>query len=245
MSTTTHIPDNDNRLISGFDTLLVPQGMEYKAVCQGIGKNKQKIKIISIPVGIKPVSNFLQQWQQQPEFLDKLPKGLILMGLGGSLSPNYSVGDVILYRDCGLMEYSQESAGQCDHFLTNWVFQELGNTTFLGRGITSDRVISSAQEKLLLGARYQADVVDMEGIALLNWSRQWDIPVAMIRIISDNCQQDLPDLTDAFRADGSLQPLILARQMLKNPSNSIHLIRSSLKSLEVLKEVASKLIVDR
>ncbi|MGB5772493.1 MAG: purine phosphorylase, partial [Crocosphaera sp.] len=135
-------------------------------------------------------------------------------------------------------------AGQCDHFLTKWVFQQLGNTTFWGRGITSDRVVCSAQKKLLLGQKYQADVVDMEGFALLNWSQQWGIPVAMIRVISDNCQQDLPDLTEAFGADGSLQPLILARQMLKNPSNSIHLIQSSLKSLQVLKETARKLIVD-
>ncbi|MDJ0597304.1 MAG: purine phosphorylase [Crocosphaera sp.] len=241
MLSRTHSHYNPNPQNPGFDTVLVPQGMEYKAVFQGMETNQSKLKIIAIPAGIQPLTKFLEQWQQTPDFLDKLPQGLILMGLGGSLSQNYSVGDVILYKKCGLMDYSQESKGQCNQFLTERLFKQLGNRTFIGKGITSDRVICSAQEKLLLGQKYQADVVDMEGYALLNWSQKLNIPVAMIRVISDGCKQDLPDLTNAFAENGSIQPLILARQMLKNPSNSIHLIRSSLKSLQVLKEVAKKI----
>ncbi|MDJ0580729.1 purine phosphorylase [Crocosphaera sp.] len=239
MLSRTHSHYNPNDQNPSFATVLVPQGMEYQAVYQGIGINKSKFKIIAIPAGIQPLTNFLEQWQQSPNFLDKISQRLILMGLGGSLSLNYSVGDVILYKKCGLMDYSQESKGSCDQFLTNALFQQLGNMTIIGEGISSDRIICSAEEKLLLGKKYQADVVDMEGYALLNWSDKLNIPVAMIRVISDGCQQDLPDLTDAFMEDGSLQPLILARQMLKNPSNSIHLIRSSLKSLQVLQEVAN------
>ncbi|EAZ90213.1 5'-methylthioadenosine/S-adenosylhomocysteine nucleosidase family protein [Crocosphaera chwakensis] len=241
MLSRSHSHYNPNPQNPSFDTVLVPQGMEYKTVFQGMGKNKSKFKIIPIPVGIQPLTNFLEQWQQTPDFLNKVHQGLILMGLGGSLSKNYSVGDVILYKKCALIDDSQENKGQYDQFLTDKLFQKLGNSTFIGKGITSDRVICSAQEKILLGKKYQADVVDMEGYALLNWSQKLGISVAMIRVISDNCQQDLPNLTKAFREDGTLQPLILARQMLKNPSNSIHLIRSSLKSLQVLKEVANKI----
>ena len=241
MLSRTHSHYNPNSFNPSFDTVLVPQGMEYKAVVSEIAKNQSKIKTIAIPAGIEPFKRFLEQWQQSTDFLNKLPQGLILMGLGGSLSPSYSVGDVILYRDCGLINNSQEEWRYCNQFLSKWVFEQLGNTKFWGRGITSDHIICSAKEKLLLGKKYQADVVDMEGMSLLNWSQQWDIPVAMIRVISDSCQQDLPDLRDAFNTDGSLQPLILARQMLKNPSNSIHLIRSSLKSLRVLKEVANQI----
>ncbi|MDJ0659090.1 MAG: purine phosphorylase [Crocosphaera sp.] len=241
MLSRTHSHYNPNPQNLGFDTVLVPQGTEYKAVSQGIAKNPLNLKIIAIPAGIKPLNNFLEKWQQTPEFLNKVPKGLILMGLGGSLSLNYAVGDVILCQECALMDDSQESKGQCNQFLAESLFKQLGSRTFIGKGITSDRVICSAQEKLLLGRKYQADVVDMESYALLNWSQKLGIPVAMIRVISDGCQQDLPDLTKAFKEDGSLQPLILARKMLKNPSNSIHLIRSSLKSLQVLREVANKI----
>ena len=241
MLSRTHSYYNPNSENPNFDNILVPQGMEYKAVCQGMDKNRSNIKIIAIPAGIEPLTKFLQQWQQTPNFLNKVPQGLILMGLGGSLSLNYAVGDVILCQECALMDDSQESKGQCNQFLTESLFKQLRNSTFIGKGITSDRVICSAKEKLLLGQKYQADMVDMEGYALLNWSQKLGIPVAMIRVISDGCQQDLPDLTEAFKEDGSLQPLILARQMLRNPSNSIHLIRSSLKSLRVLREVANKI----
>ncbi len=241
MLSRTHSHYNPNPQNPGFDTVLVPKGREYKAVAAGLGKKNSKLRIIAIPAGIKPLTNFLKQWQQSPEFLNKVPKGLILIGLGGSLSQSYAVGDVILCQNCVLMGDSQESKGQCNQFLTERLFKQLRNVTSLGKGITSDRVICSAQEKLLLGQKYQADVVDMEGYALLNWSENLNIPVAIIRVISDGCQQDLPDLTGAFREDGSLQPLILARQMLKNPSNSIHLIRSSLKSLQVLKEVSQNI----
>ncbi len=244
MLSRSHSHYNPNAQNPGFDTVLAPKGMEYKTVRQGMGKNQAKFQIIAIPVGINPLTNFLEQWQQRPDFLNKVPKGLILMGLGGSLSKKYSVGDVILYKKCGLMDDSQENKGQCNQFLTKRLFQQLGNSTFIGKGITSDRVICSAQEKLLLGKKYQADVVDMEGYALLNWSQKLGMPVAMIRVISDNCEQDLPNLTKAFREDGSLQPFMLARQMLKKPSNSIHLIQSSLKSLQVLKEVAYKITQD-
>lgn len=140
------------------------------------------------------------------------------------------------------MDYSQENKGSCDQFLTERLFKQLGNKTIIGEGISSDRIICSAEEKLLLGKKYQADVVDMEGYALLNWSEKLNIPVAMIRVISDGCQQDLPDLTGAFTEDGSLRPFIIARQMLTNPSNSIHLISSSLRSLQVLKEVSNKIL---
>ncbi|MGK7878870.1 MAG: purine phosphorylase, partial [Crocosphaera sp.] len=206
MLSRTHSHYNPNDKNPSFDTVLVPQGMEYQAVCKGVDKNKSKLKIIAIPAGIQPLINFLEQWQQTPNFLDKIPERLILMGLGGSLSLNYSVGDVILCKKCGLMDYSQESRGSCDQFLTERLFTQLGNSTIIGEGISSDRIICSAEEKLLLGKKYQADVVDMEGYALLNWGDKLNIPVAMIRVISDGCQQDLPDLTGAFAEDGSLQP---------------------------------------
>ncbi|MEA5508828.1 purine phosphorylase [Crocosphaera sp. UHCC 0190] len=222
-------------------TLLVPQGMEYQAVCRGIKQTSANLEIIAIPVGIQPVTEFLTRWQQTTEFLNKLPMGLMVMGLGGSLSPKYRVGDVVLYRDCGDIQAKQEQWYQCDAVLSELVFQGLGNQVFWGRGITSDRVICSAAEKRLLGQKYQGDVVDMEGMAVLKWCQGLGISLVMLRVISDNCQQNLPNLTAAFGENGGLQPLILAGQMLKNPSNSIHLISSSLRSLRVLEKVAKNL----
>jgi hypothetical protein len=84
-------------------------------------------------------------------------------------------------------------------------------------------------------------VVDMEGIPLLEFCDYFKIPVAMIRVISDSCKQNLPNLTPALRKDGSFNPWILTFQMSKNPLSSIHLIRSSLKGLKTLKQVSKYL----
>ncbi|MEM8777709.1 MAG: purine phosphorylase [Cyanobacteria bacterium P01_G01_bin.49] len=233
MLSRTHSLDQINSLIGPIDTLLVPQGMEYRAVCQGIGTSQGNLKLMPIPVGRQPVSNYLNQWQHQ------LPRGIMLMGLGGSLSQKYRVGDLVLYRDCGDLQEQQWYS--CDYQLSELVFQKVGNRVSWGRGITSDRVISLAEEKCRLGEKYHADIVDMEGIAILNWCRSLDIPLVMLRVISDSCQQDLPDLTAAFDRDGNLSPLKLTYQLLKNPPNSIHLIRSSLQSLMTLQKLAKDL----
>ncbi|NQZ65547.1 MAG: purine phosphorylase, partial [Crocosphaera sp.] len=82
MSSTEYHSYNSNSETPSFDTILVPQGMEYKTVCQGIGKNLAKLNVIAIPAGIQPLTKFLKQWQQFPNFFDKVPQGLILMGLG-------------------------------------------------------------------------------------------------------------------------------------------------------------------
>ena len=102
--------------------------------------------------------------------------------------------------------------------------------------------MSSAKEKQTLGETYKADVIDMEGMALLNWSRKWNISVVIVRVISDSCQQDLPDLRNVFGIGGNLRYFYLAFQMIKKPLLSIHFIYSSLKSLNVLRKIIKQLI---
>ncbi|XHU95180.1 MAG: hypothetical protein JJP05_05250 [cyanobacterium endosymbiont of Rhopalodia gibba] len=228
------------------DMILVPQGAEYKAVCEGFRAVKQfgtKIKIIPIPAGLLPFKHYLKQWQQIHEFVNHSPKGILLMGLGGSLSPNYQAGDKILYEKCCLISKDTFPPPwqTCDVNLGNLVYHHLNKEIIRGKAVTSDHIISSAEEKWQLGRRYQADVVDMEGIPLLEFCNYLKIPVAMIRVISDGFQQDLPNLTPALEEDGSLNPWKLTFQMSKNPLSSIHLIRSSLKGLKTLKQVSKDL----
>lgn len=233
-------------LANYIDMILVPQGVEYKVVCEGFREVKQfnhKIKIIQIPAGLLPFKAYLEQWQQIHEFADYPPKGILLMGLGGSLSPKYQVGDKILYQKCCLISNNTLPLlwQTCDVNLGNLVCHYLDKKIIRGKGVTSDHIISSAEEKLKVGQRYQADVVDMEGIPLLEFCDYFKIPVAMIRVISDSCKQNLPHLTPALRKDGSFNPWILTFQMSKNPLSSIHLIRSSLKGLKTLKQVSKYL----
>ncbi|MEH2172670.1 5'-methylthioadenosine/S-adenosylhomocysteine nucleosidase family protein [Nostoc sp.] len=218
------------------NTILVPQGAEYKAVCRGLSGITISIPtIVAIPVGMKPLLKYLQQAQ----FLT--PKSRVLvMGICGSLSDRYTVGDIVLYQDCIYQEKQQE----CDRTFTAQLHSALStqhSALNLVNSLTSDRVIWSAAEKRHLGKTLAADVVDMEGFTALEFFNAAEVSVAMLRIVSDDCQHNIPDLTPAINSDGSLNPFPLAIAMLRQPFAATRLIRGSLIALKVLEQVTNRL----
>ena len=215
-------------------TLLVPQGAEYQAVCRGLKSCKNPPQVVAFPIGIEPVTQFLTHWQRSPEDLES---GVLVMGLCGSLTVSLRVGDRVLYESC------QNASGkiwECDPTLTAQIQQHSTETT-LARTFTSDRVISSAHKKQQLGQIHQADVVDMEGSAILAILTQAGIPVAMVRVVSDDIHHDLPDLSAAISPDGKLRSLPLALGMIRQPIAALRLIRGSLTGLRTLSEIAARL----
>lgn len=211
------------------DIIVVPQGAEYKAVCRGLNS---KQNVIPIPVGGQAVSRYLQTCQ------DKLwnPQTKVLvMGLCGSLRDRFQVGDIVLYEEC----IYETKVQQCDSSFTAELYAHLQEKVSLVKGLTSDRVICSAKEKLHLSETFKADVVDMEGFAALEFFHQAGVEVAMLRVVSDDSKHDIPDLTSAINSDGSLQPLPLAITMIRQPIAATRLIKGSLRGLKVLEEVTA------
>ena len=215
------------------NTILVPQGAEYKAVCRGLSGITDSIPtVVPIPVGMKPLLKYLQQGQ----FL--APKSRVLiMGICGSLSDRYTVGDIVLYQDCVYLEKRQE----CDRTLTAQLQSAISEKASLVKSLTSDRVIASAAEKRHLGEIFAADVVDMEGFTALEFFNAAGVAVAMVRVVSDDCQYNIPDLTPAINSDGSLNAFPLAIAMLRQPLAANRLIRGSLRALKVLEQVTNRL----
>ncbi|MBN3922734.1 phosphorylase [Nostoc sp. NMS4] len=215
------------------NTILVPQGAEYQAVCRGLrGVTGFIPTVVAIPVGMKPLLKYLQQGQ----FL--VPESRVLiMGICGSLSDRYTVGDIVLYQDCIYQGKLQE----CDRTFTAQLHSSISQKASLVKSVTSDRVISSAAEKRRLGKTLAADVVDMEGFTALEFFNPAGVSVAMLRIVSDDCQHNIPDLTPAINSDGSLNPFPLVIAMLRQPLAATRLIRGSLTALKVLEEVTNLL----
>ncbi|MEH1895678.1 MAG: phosphorylase [Nostoc sp.] len=215
------------------NTILVPQGAEYKAVCRGLsGVTGSMPTVVAIPVGMKPLLKYLQQAQVLA------PKSRVLiMGICGSLSDRYPVGDIVLYQDCVYQGKRQE----CDRTLTTQLHSCIPEKVSLVKSLTSDRVIWSAAEKRHLGETLAADVVDMEGFTALEFFNAAKVSVAMLRVVSDNCQHDIPDLTPAINSNGSLNPFPLAIGMLRQPLAATRLIRGSLTALKVLEQVTNQL----
>ncbi|QIR41193.1 phosphorylase [Tolypothrix sp. PCC 7910] len=221
--------------------ILVPQGAEYKAVCRGLSTiSSSTPKVIPIPVGIKPLTIYLRQLQANGTFLNYPETRVLIMGLCGSLSPQYPVGKIVLYENC----IYQEKVQECDRTFTAQLHSAISNqqsAPSLVKGVTSDRVICAATEKRHLGDTLGGDVVDMEGFAALEFFHPLGISVAMLRVVSDDCNHDIPNLSSAISADGSLKPLPLAITLLRQPFAATNLIRGSLKALKVLEQIPALL----
>lgn len=235
-------------------TILVPQGVEYQAVCRGLSRVQVSTELVlPIPVGPKPLTQYLETLQQTGYFLQETPS-FLLMGLCGSLTPAHSVGDIVLYQSCvqrldgETEELSASSAAgtltvtkNCDRHLTAKIYELIPQKCTFVKGVASDRVVSSAAQKRHLAQLYEADVVDMEGFAALEFLSELGIAVAMVRVVSDDCYYDIPDLTAAFSPDGVLQPLPLAMGLMRQPIAATRLIRGSLRGLKGLQEVTTLL----
>ncbi len=221
--------------------IFVPQGQEHQAVCRGISEQLSTKRpsnscstvpvVVPVPVGKAPVGEFLRTYLAAEK-----PLSVLLMGLCGSLTHQHQVGDVVVYESC------VDQAGrrwECDRALTNQLCQRFDRKPV--QAFTSDSLIHQTAAKQQIYQQSQTEVVDMEGSAALEELAGRGVAVGMIRVVSDDCQHDLPDLSAAFSPDGSLRPLPLAIGMLRQPLAAARLIQGSLKGLKILRQVSQQL----
>jgi hypothetical protein len=220
------------------DAIFVAQGPEYKSVCKGLNRVAVPTPpVFAIPMGPLLFTHYLEKWLQAGHLSNHSQPKVLLMGLCGSLSPRYSIGKALLYRSC---IYPNRKATEllCDMELTKTLQNKLQNRVFTGIGLTSDRLIYSSHEKLQLGQAYNADVVDMEGFAALEVLNHVGIAVAMVRVISDDANHNIPNLTHAFH-QGSLQALPLAMGLVRQPIAATRLVFGSLRGLRILEDLTT------
>jgi Phosphorylase superfamily len=229
--------------------IIVPQGAEYQAVCRGLRQARASRPVFPVPVGWQPLRRSLETLKR--DRLDALQPQVLVMGLCGSLSPRYPVGDSVIYQSCVAQScITQSSTDQCggpekheallcDKTLTQRL-QEILDVKQV-RALTSDRVICTPAEKQALGQAFDADVVDMEGAIALESLTQVGISVAMLRVVSDDCDHAIPNLNSALRADGSLNSLDMITQFAKEPIAAMRLIRGAIQGLNRLQAVTTSL----
>ncbi len=224
------------------EVILVPQGAEYQAVRRAISVCFP-VRIVPIPISAQPLTHYLQSWLSQSS---SYPPSVLVLGLGGSLSPDFSLGDIVIYHECCTgFEPPCLSCLACDPGLTQSMINHLNYQQKPIRAFTSDRIIDRAQEKQSLGKAYHASVVDMEGFTILSLLSPMGVAVAMVRVISDTCDRDIPNLNPAIDAQGNLQPLPLALKMSRHPLRAFRLIRGSLQALTILSKTVSQIYGDR
>jgi nucleoside phosphorylase len=214
-------------------TIIVPQGAEYHAVCRGLKKTQKAIEVIPIPIGVHYAAKLVKDdrlWQKS--------RRVIMLGLCGSLSAHHRVGDVVIYRDC---YDSQHNLREIDRNFSDLIAQRLTLPSTTVTALTSDRVICRATEKLALSKNYEATVIDMESFVYLQELQLQNIELAVVRVVSDDITGNIPDLSKAIDAEGKLRSIPTAIAMLRQPLAATRLIRGSLKGLKTLQQVTTQL----
>ena len=215
------------------NTIVVPQGAEYKAVCKGLKQAQSpNVRVITIPIGTKDVLQTLVNCSF--EFVR--PQQVLMLGLCGSLSSQYAVGERLLYQSCcnlqgDFLDLDSELTSKIQHQLM------LNPVT----GLTSDRPICLAHEKLKLAQAYTVAAVDMESYAYAHEFQRQGISLAVLRVVSDDASGNIPDLSRVINEDGGLNSGQMASSFLRKPFASIRLIRGSLSGLKQLQQVTQEL----
>lgn len=175
---------------------------------------------------------------------------LLIAGLAGGLDPALKSGDAVIYDICHdgrnhpNATTKEKSPGRdenasihCHDRVQAILFNALqtaGRRCVRGSGVVVDRIITESQQKLSLGARYQAIAADMESYDALGVCHDLGLPAAALRVISDDAGSDLPDFNWAAEADGRMNPWRTAAAMFARPVASLKFllgIRSVLGAL--------------
>jgi len=99
----------------------------------------------------------------------------------------------------------------------------------IGTLLTSVRIIDSREEKARLSMF--ADAVDMESCPIVESCLDAQIPVAVIRAISDSSEEDLPiDFEKCLTSSGEVRAIPLLKELARNPAKVPELIRFGLQS---------------
>ena len=138
---------------------------------------------------------------------------VLITGFAGALDPTLKTGDAVTYTKC---------LDENGHSLDCEPIKSITS----GKGISVSKVIVSAAGKKKLREKHGADVVDMESFQILKACYDRQIRASVLRVISDEADEDLPDFNLAIRDDGSIDKRELPRVLLARPFLALKFARS-------------------
>jgi len=147
-------------------------------------------------------------------------KLVISSGLAGSLKQSYPALTIVCPSKVGGLRDSTGTA------VTRAVFQLAvrNKATAIETLLTSGRIVDSHEEKARLSMF--ADAVDMESRHVVESFLAEQIPVGVIRAISDGSGEDLPiDFEKCLTSSGRLKTIPLIKELARKPTKLPELIR--------------------
>jgi|SRR5271165_3433319 len=145
---------------------------------------------------------------------------VISSGLAGSLKGSYPALTIICPSRVAALK---EATGMA---VTRAVFEMAvrSKATAIDTLLTSSHIIDSREEKARLAVL--ADAVDMESRHIVASFLEQQIPVGVIRAISDGSEEDLPiDFENCLTSSGKVKSIPLLRELARKPAKVPELIR--------------------
>jgi adenosylhomocysteine nucleosidase len=132
------------------------------------------------------------------------PKAVVISGFAGGLNPSLRSGDLVLHGN-------YDEFPRVDRFSHECLIR--------GKYLTSNKIITSAQEKQVLFDSTQHDAVDMESSVLLDKCQSYGIPGIVLKAISDAAHEDLPlDFSQFLGNSGRMNYFQLAMSIARKPT---------------------------
>ncbi|MEP7340116.1 MAG: hypothetical protein ABI977_20435 [Acidobacteriota bacterium] len=209
--------------------------------CQGsIGR--KRVTVLQCGMGASAFANRLSDHLHHRRY-----DGLIVAGLAGGLNPELRLGDAVIYDLChdarGLKEKTsgcdENASIRCEDQLSELLFRSLqsaGRRSFCGSGLTVNRIITEARDKILLGEHYRAAAADMESYEVLSVCEGSGLPAAVLRVISDDTRSNLPDFNRAAEVAGRMNLWRMAAAMARRPAASLKFLLGLRPALNALRE---------
>ena len=200
-------------------TILVPRGAEAGAVRRA----RTAARVVEVPAGAAAAGAL-------PEFAPD--ETVIALGLCGGLW-RLTAGEVAIYGRVvdGSRKY------QIDDRLVDVLSAALPGATVVN-ACTTKRVVTTVDARTVLAQRFNAEVVDMEGVYLAAALAARRVRFAMVRVVSDDATRDLPPLEDAIGVDGRIHTLPVALAFARAPRAAVAFVLDVRGALATLSRVA-------
>ena len=164
-------------------------------------------------------------------------RGVISIGLAGALSPLLKVGDVVIADQIITGTESWDCHGGWRVRLMSRLVSQVPGA-HQGRLFGSDVIIEQAETKAVLHTATGALAVDMESQVAARFAHLRNLPLAGLRVISDDASHVLPPAAlVAMKPDGGIALGRVLGSLLKKPTQIPALIRTARASNRAFAEL--------
>ncbi len=208
------------------DTIFVPAGAEATVVRRAVTHAGAPVRVLETGVGPRAAARAADDAIAAGRFGTAL-----ITGLCGLLSPAFTVGDALVYRE--IRTPSGEPLA-LDGDFARTVAERISHPQTGIRALASDDVVISAERKRDLGRRFGVEAVDMESHALTERLQRAGVSVAVVRVASDGVDDDLPELDRALNGSGGIDAAALGLALVRRPLLGARLTLNATRALRAL-----------